>query len=251
MTAFEEQEQPIRRLVFILIWLLILIGVATVGYRWIEGWSLSDALYMSLITISTVGYGETRPLSESGRWFTGSLIFVSLVSMTVWTAILTSFIVERDLSGYFKEAKARRMIAAMKNHTVICGASPIALMVIEKLSRQGTQLVLIDEDQEELDRTKRRFRKLQVICGSPVNELVLARANILMAKNVVAATDSDLSNLLIGITCRDLGEHLNVIAESNDPGIANRMRKSGINEVISPYALGSQEIAGCVLSASA
>lgn len=250
MNGFEQQQQPIRRLIFILIWLVLLIAVATVGYRWIEGWPLSDALYMSLITISTVGYGETRPLGDAGRWFTGGLIFVSLVSMTVWTAILTSFIVERDLNGYFAEAKTRRMIAAMKNHTVICGAGQMAILVIDQLSRQGTQLVLIDEDQDQLDTMKRRFRKLQTICGSPVNELVLARANILMAKHVVAATESDLSNLLIGITCRDLGDHLNVIAESNDPGIANRMRKSGINKVISPFELGSQQIAGFVTAAS-
>lgn len=251
MTTLDPHAQPVLRLVAILIWLVVLIFLATAGYCWIEGWSVSDALYMSLITISTVGYGETRPLSEAGRWFTGSLIFVSLVSMTVWTALLTSYIVERDLSGYFKEAKTRRMIAAMKNHTVICGASQMAILVIDRLSRQGTQLVLIDEDQDKLDGMKKRFRKLQVVCGSPVSELVLAKANILMAKNVVAATESDLSNLLIGITCRDLGENLNVIAEANDAGIANRMRKSGINEVISPFELGSQEIAGFVLSASA
>lgn len=250
MSALDHSDQPIRRLVVILVWLIILILLATLGYCWIEGWSVSDAAYMSLITISTVGYGETRPLGEAGRWFTGSLIFVSLVSMTVWTAILTSFIVERDLSGYFKEAKARRMIAAMKNHTVICGASQMAVLVIDRLSRQGTQLVLIDEDQTQLDAMKKKFRKLQVICGSPVSELVLARSNILMAKHVIASTESDLSNLLIGITCRDLGSHLNVIAESNDPSIANRMRKSGINEVISPFELGSQEIAGFVISAA-
>lgn len=251
MRGLDPNDQPILRLVAILIWLVVLIFVGTAGYCWIEGWCLSDAMYMSLITISTVGYGETQPLTESGRWFTGSLIFISLISMAIWTAILTSYIVERDLSGYFKEAKTRRMIAAMENHTVICGASQIALLVIERLSRQGTQLVLIDEDQDQLDSMKKRFRKLQVVCGSPVSELVLARANILLAKNVVAATESDLSNLLIGITCRDLGEHLNVIAESNDLGIANRMRKSGINEVISPFELGSQEIASCVLATPA
>ena len=251
MNALDPPDQPILRLLAILIWLVVLIFLGTAGYCWIEGWSLSDSWYMSLITISTVGYGETRPLSESGRVFTGSLIFVSLVSMTIWTALLTSYIVERDLSGYFKEAKIRRMIAAMQHHTVICGASQMAILVIDRLNRQGTQLVLIDEDQDQLDNMKKRFRKLQVVCGSPVSELVLARANILLAKNVVAATESDLSNLLIGITCRDLGAHLNVIAEANDPGIANRMRKSGINEVISPFELGSQEIAGFVLSAPA
>lgn len=248
MNSLDVASNPIRRLILIMVWLVALIFIGGIGYCLIEGWSVSDGMYMSLITISTVGYGETNPLTEVGRWFTGWLIFVSLISMTGWTAMLTSYIVESDLKGYFREAKARRMIAAMKNHTVVCGATQMAVMVLDQLSRQKTQLVLIDEDTEKLNAMKQRFRKLMTVSGSPVNELVLAKANILMAKNVVAATDSDLSNLLIGITCRDLGDHLNVIAESNDPGIANRMRKSGINEVISPYELGSQKIAQFVLA---
>lgn len=248
MAASHSDELPLRRLLNIMYWVLTLVMLGTIGYHLVEGWSLADSFFMTVITISTVGYGETNSLTPTGRWFTSGLIFTSLVSMTGWTAILTSFIVGCDLGGTFQRRRTAKMIAAMKGHTVVCGGGLMAQVVVERLMRKRSQVVLIDTNAEWLASMKKKFRRLETIEGNPGSELVLAQANILSAKHVIAATDSEVDNLLIGITCKDIGPDVCVIAESNDLMIANRMRKSGIDEVISPIQLGGEKVTELVLA---
>ena len=242
MKILHLEELPLKRLLKVVYWMLALVCTGTVGYRIIEDWSVCDSFFMTVITISTVGYGEPHTLSDTGRWFTSGLIFVSLISMTGWTAILTSFIVECNLGGNFLRRRTRKMIAAMKGHTVICGGGAMAQAVVERLMHKRSEVVLVDEDPQWLDSMKKRFRKLQTIEGNPCSELSLAQANVLNARHVIAATESEVNNLLIGITCKDIGPDVRVIAESNDMSIANRMRKSGIDEVVSPVMLGGDRV---------
>ncbi len=244
----DNDELPLGRLLKVMYWMIALIIIGTVGYRIVEGWQLADCFFMTVITISTVGYGETNALTDGGRWFTSGLIFISLVSMTGWTAILTSFIVECDLGGHFQRRRTARMIGTMKRHTVVCGSGLMAQAVVERLMRKRAEVVMIDSNTEQLAALKEKFRRLQVIEGNPANELNLAKANVLNAAHVVAATESEVDNLLIGITCKDVGEGISVIAESNDLSIANRMRKSGIDEVISPSQLGGDRVTELILA---
>jgi voltage-gated potassium channel len=221
---------------------IVLVTSGTVGYSVIEGWPVWDSFYMTLITLSTVGYGETHALSENGQRFTCVLIPACLITMTGWTAVLTSFMVEGQLSGYFSNRKTTRMIATLKGHTIVCGSGPIATAVIERMIRQRLQVVVIDDDLVQLAALTKRFRRLLVVEGKGSDELQLAKANVLNATNVVAAMESELDNLLIGITCRDIGGDICVIAKSNDLTIANRMRKAGVNDVISPDQLGGERV---------
>ena len=248
MTQNLSYDLPSNRLLKIMYWMAALVIIGTIGYRAVEAWPLADCFFMTVITISTVGYGETNVLTEGGRWFTSGLIFVSLVSMTGWTAILTSFIVECDLGGHFQRRRTIRMIESMKGHTVVCGSGLMAQAVVERLMRKRADVVVVDADADQLAAMKKKFRRLQVIEGSPSNELNLARANVLSAAHVVAATGSEVDNLLIGITCKDIGDGVAVIAESNNLSIANRMRKSGIDEVISPSQLGGQRVTELILA---
>ena len=240
---FVDAGSPlIGRLTTVLICVIVLITSGTIGYTLIEGWPIRDSFYMTLITLSTVGYGETHDLTESGRQFTMILIPACLITMTGWTAVLTSFMVEGELSGYFTQRRTTRMIASLKGHTIVCGSGSIASAVIERLTRQRMQVVVIDDNEEQLAVLKKRFRKLLIVDGKGSDELQLAKANILDAANVVAAMESELDNLLIGITCRDMGGDICVIAKSNDLTIANRMRKAGVTEIISPDQLSGERV---------
>ncbi len=242
MKFFDPDNPLFGRLLKVVTCVVVLVLSGTTGYALIEGWSFSDSFYMTLITLSTVGYGETHPLSADGRLFTYFLIPACLITMTYWTAVLTSFMVEGELSGYFTRRRTARMIEALKGHTIVCGSGPIAAAVIERLVRRKTQLVVIDDNQEQLAALKKRFRRLLIVEGKGSDELQLAKANVLDAANVVAAMESELDNLLIGITCRDMGGDICVIAKSNDLTIANRMRKAGVNEVISPNQLSGERV---------
>lgn len=248
MNSVPTESLPLRRLLKVMYWLLGVIAAGTIGYCIVEGWSISDGFFMTVITMSTVGYGETNELSQAGRWFTSGLIFVSLVSMTGWTAILTSFIVECDLGGHFQRRKTAKMIETLKGHTIVCGTGLMAQAVIERLARKRANVVVIDVDAGRLEEFRRKFRTVQTIEGDATNELNLAKANIVEAKHVVAAMESELDNLLIGITCKDMGDGISVIARSNNPAIANRMRKAGIDEVISPNQLGGERATELILA---
>ncbi len=241
-------EIYVRRLFKLILAILALVVLGTAGYVWLEGWPPLDAFYMTLITLSTVGYGEIRSLSPIGRLFTSVLIFLCLVSMTCWTAALTSFIVGADLHGSFLRRRTLKMVARLKNHTIVCGSGLMAEVVVERLVRAGQPVVLVSDKADEVLRLRRRFPHLLVIEGKPTDELTLAEANVLTAKHVVAATDSEIDNLLIAITCKDMGHNVSVYARSNDTTIANRMRKAGVDEVISPYQISGERVAQLILS---
>jgi len=119
---------------------------------------------------------------------------------------------------------------------------PFPAAVFERLVRQKVKVVVIDDNEAQLATLKKRFRRLPLVEGKGSDELQLAQANVLDAANVVAAMESEFDNLLIGITCRDMVGDICVIAKSNDMTIANRMRKSGVNEVISPNQLSGERV---------
>ena len=239
----------LRRLAIVFATLFVLIVIGTAGYVLIEGWPVEDGLFMTVITLSTVGYGEIQPLTAAGRTFTAGLIFLCLVSMTCWTAALTSFIVEKDLQGHFMRKRTLRMIAELKQHTIVCGSGLMAQAVIERLVKARQAVVVIDDHPERIQALRKRFRKLLIVEGKATNELTLAEANVLEAKHVVAAMDSEIDNLLVAITCKDVGHDVEVYARSNDTTIANRMRKARVDEVISPCQLCGDRVAQLILSA--
>lgn len=217
--------------------------LGTAGYMAIEGWSLNDGFYMSVITLSTVGFGETRELTQLGRLFTAGLIFISVAGLSIWTASLTSLIIEGDLSGGFRKQKAKKMAQQMNQHTIVCGSGLMAQAVIAELLAKKIPLVVVDDDVNELQGLRLKYPQLPIIEASPVDELSLFDANVLAAKHLVAAVNSDFDNLLIAMTCIDLGTKLKIVARSNDLRIARRMMKAGVDEVICPFQLSGEHAA--------
>ena len=140
------------------------------------------------------------------------------------------------------------MIEKLKGHVVVCGSDTMAQAVIERLMKQRQQVVLVDDNEARIERLRKRFRRLLVVVGKATNELTLAEANVLSARSVVAAMESEIDNLLVGITCKDIGGGIDVYARSNDTTIANRLRKAGIDEVISPGRLCGDHVANMILT---
>lgn len=217
--------------------------LGTIGYMLIEGWSTQDGFYMSVITLATVGYGETQELSSQGRLFTCFFIFFSIICLSCWTACLTSLFVEGELTGAFNQKRAKKMANSLKGHTIICGSSTMAKTVLEILVRKQAGVVLIDGNSEELKLIRKRYPKISIIESSAVDELTLSHANVLHAKSVVAALDSDFDNLMIAMTCKDLGTDINVIARSDDLHVARRMWKLGVEKVICPHQISGETAA--------
>lgn len=236
------------RLVSMMFALAGILLCGSLGYMFLEGWDFADGLFMTVITLSTVGYGETHELSQNGQWFTSLLIVFCFVGMTSWTAALTSFLVDIDLGGNLVQRRMLKMISKLKGHTIVCGTTPMAEVVIERLIRKRKDVVVIDDDVDKLEQVRRRFSRVKIVEGSPTDELCLAKGNLLKASNVVAALASEVDNLLISITCKDLRENISVYAQSNNSTIANRMRKAGVEEVICPSELCGSRVSTLILT---
>ena len=221
----------------------LVLVLGTIGYVLIEGWTTQDGFYMSVITLATVGYGETQELSSLGRLFTCLLIFSSIVCLSCWTACLTSLFVEGELTGAFTRKKAKKMAKMMSNHTIVCGSGTMAQTVVDILIRKQAKVVLIGSASERLSRLGLRYPNLAIIESSAVDEMALADANVLEAKCVITALDSDFDNLLVAMTCKDLGAGMKVVARSDDMQIGSRMMKLGVEKVICPFHLGGQHAA--------
>ena len=241
------RDPIVRRIVWVLLCLTLVMLGGTVGYTLIEGWPLADGLFMTAITTSTVGYGETHELSSAGRSFTSVLIVLSVVAMTCWNAALTSFLVDGDVSGRYARRRTLKMISALKEHTIVCGSGNMGRAVIERLVRKRVDVVVVSEDKDELEDLQRSFRKIFTVHGNATCELTLAQGNVMQASAVVAALESEVDNLLVGITCKDLGRDVAVFARSETPSVANRMRKAGIDQVICPPQICGDQVAGMIL----
>ncbi len=236
-------ENPItRRVIKFIFFFSLLVITGTLSYSMIEGWRTQDSLYMTIITMSTVGFGETHELSPGGRLFTLCLILMSIVCMSCLTAGITSLIVGGDISGAFEKRKAIKMASQLEHHSIICGSGELAQAVLERLVRKRQPVSLVDDDNQQISQIRQRYPRVPIVEDSPKDELVLANANLLQATSVVAATESEFDNLLIAMTCKDLNSKIKVFALSMDPSVASRMAKIGVDAIICPFQLGGEKV---------
>ncbi len=229
--------------------MVVIIG--TGGYALIEKWSLMDGLYMTLITISTVGYGEINELTQSGRVFTSFLIIFSMISLVYWTAGITSLLVSGDLSGDFQKRRMLKMISNLRDHVVVCGGGVLAQTVIMGLTRKQLDVVVITDQEDQVQNLKRLFPTLNVVFSDPKCELSLADANVLNAKYLVAALESDYDNLLITITGAGLGTNIQILSCAMTNELAAKMMKVGASEVICPMVLCGEHVISLISETAA
>ena len=227
------------------------IMTGTIGFALIEGWPLFDCFYMTVITLSTVGYSETHDLTLTGRLFTSGLILFSMLAIAAATANFTSIIVHGDISGTFRRKKEQKMISRLKNHAVVCGGGTIGQTITDQLLRSGMNVVRILKNPLEIELSRRVFPDVPIVEGDQTDETCLADAGIFKASTVVAATPSDYDNLLITITAKSIGTSIKIYATAENADVAGRILKVGANEVICPQLLGGMKIAGLVATQSA
>ncbi len=226
---------------FALLAALCAAGVA--GYSLIEGWNLLDSLYMTVITLSTIGYGEVHPLSTAGRVFTMALI---LGGLGVMTYVFTN-IAELLMSGGLREA-VRRMrmqdkIARMEGHFIVCGASRPGLSICEELAGTGRPFALIVLNEAEL----RKFMDLGwcAVAGDASSSAVLLEAGIKRASGVFCALPNDKDNAFVSITARGLNQGVRIVTVQNDHDeeMKDKLLRAGSDIVINPSHIGGLRMA--------
>ena len=219
--------------------MVLLTGV--VGYHLIEGWNWSDSFYMTIITISTVGFGEVHELSGAGRVFTALLIFFGVGLMAYCLTRLVEFLFQRSLTNVLGRRTMMKKIGQLKQHTIICGYGRTGSRVVAELQAAKTPFVVIEEDEDIVKRLDEQG--IPYIAGDATEEEVLEAANICQADSLVAALNSDPDNLYLTLTASGLFDDLRIIARVHDPESTRKFQKAGAARVVSPISSGAGQIA--------
>lgn len=247
--AASSSQKSVRRIAYGVAALLVVIIWGTVGYV-LAGWSVGDALYMVVITVSTVGYGEIRPI-DSGwlRAHTMLTIIFGYVSVGYTLTGILGFIAEEELQRLVGHQRVRRQIEALSGHIIVTGLGRIGTLVCSELEASGEPFVLVDHSPEKVPMIESRGW-LHII-GDATEEKVLQEAGLLSARALVTAIPSDAMNVFIALTAREMAPRVQIIARAEDPATQKKLRQAGADHVVLPTAIGAQRIASILTNPSA
>jgi len=219
---------------------LALILVGTSGYHWLEGMSIVDALYMTVITISTVGFGEVRALSPLGRVFTITLILGGggLAAFAVTAAV--DFIMSGQWRVYWDTRRRFRMLSELNEHVIVCGFGRVGRHVADELAAENVPFIVIDTDEDRVAHAQKRG--YLTITGNAANETLLQKVGIERARAMVAAVDSDAENVFITLTARSLNPDIYIIARANYEESEPKLISAGANRTMMPYHISGKRI---------
>lgn len=236
-----------RNLIIALLSLLLIILMGTLGFKIIGGeiWSWLDALYMTIITITTTGFGETHPLSDTGRIFA---MVVSLAGVGIFLyvlAVITQFIVAGELKEFFRRRKMKREIAMLKDHFILCGYGRMGKEVAQELKKVKLPLVIVDNDPKGIIEARQHgFLALE---GDATHDDTLQEAVIERAKGFFSILPDDASNLVATLTARGLRPELQIVARSGSPETDSKLKRAGADKIISPYVIGGKRMVAASL----
>lgn len=225
-----------------IVYLLLLILIAgTLGYHYIEGWTLFDSLYMSVITLATVGYGETHPLTSYGRLFTIFLIMGGMGIILYGISEITQFIVQGGIGGILRRRTMERTIKKISHHYILCGAGKNGHYVLEELLRTKRKVVVVEKDQKKVQLLI--DRGIPTVEGDAANDDVLRSAGIHSAAGLVTTLPEDKDNLFVVITARGMNPKLRIVAKVDDIDVRDKFFRSGADSAVSAPYIGGLRMA--------
>jgi voltage-gated potassium channel len=224
---------------------MILVG--TLGYYILEeGWTLLDALYMTMITLTTVGYGETHTLSPNGRIFTIVLLVFSMTTLGYAISTIASFVIEGQLNTLIRGRKMDRKIANLQNHIILCGGGRTGKHIAGEFHKTRTPFVIIEQDIHVLDHIS-HIQSIPHLLDDATEDETLINAGIDRAIGLVAALGDDKDNVFIVLSARSLNPGLRIVARCNEEENEEKLRKAGANEIVSPNSIGGLRMASIMI----
>ncbi len=240
--VFGPEGEATRRIRLAVLMLAGIIFVGTIGYL-VLGWSFLDALYMTVITVGTIGFEEVRDLDESvgGRLWTIVLIISGVAVLGYATTSLVALAVEGTVRDYFRSRRMRTEIARLNGHYVLCGYGRVGRQVAAEFALDGVPFVVIEQDPKTLEVCLEEG--YPALFGEAADDETLEEAGILRARGLVAAVDSDADNVFVVLSARKLNPKLHIVARASTEESAAKLEIAGADRTLSPYAVGGRRLA--------
>lgn len=218
--------------------------IGATGYYWLlPDIGILDALYMTAITLSTVGYGEIAPMTPAAKIFTILFIMMSLTVFAFGIKELTRFVLTENIFEKIKQKKMKKMTATLKDHTLICGYGRNGRQAAHRLLNHGHPFVVIEQNQEVIH----RHEKVRFIPGDARQDAVLEQANIHKAKHLIAALPHDVDNLFVVLSARELNPNLLIVSRLTEAGNRAKLQRAGADHIIMPDKIGGDHMASLLM----
>jgi voltage-gated potassium channel len=210
----------------------------TIGLIFIEDYSFIDAFYMSVVTISTVGFGEVEPLTPAGRLFISIMIIVNIGVVAYALAAFSFYVIEGKLFEQMENKRMQNRVNALKNHTIICGFGRYGREVVRHLIQQKRPFVIIEENEEKFSLPEFENENLLYVVGDATRDEILVEAGISKASSLITALNDDSDNLFIVLSAKELNARLQIVSRAHQARSRQKLRKAGANHVIMPEQIG-------------
>ena len=235
----------VRRVWLAFIAVLIILIVGVVGLILTEHLSLSRAIYLTVQTVTTVGYGDIEPQTEAGHVFLIFLMLSGVSVMLYFAGLLMAFLVEGQLAGVYWRRKMNKKIEQLQDHIIVCGAGRVGRQVVYRLRKEGAQCVVIEQRE---DLAKQLIEEgFLVINSDATHDETLIKASINTAKGLISALPEDSLNVFVTLTAKGLNPNIHVVARMDQPESEKKLLRAGADKVISPATLGGWRMAMSIL----
>lgn len=235
-----------RRLFLAIFLMTASIFIGIIGYMIIEKFSMLDAFYMTVVTISTVGYREVQPLSEDGKLFTSFYIISNLLFFAFLVSTVAKYFFEGELNKIYNIIMKGREVSKLKGHLIVCGYGRNGRRAALELKNSRKKFLIIEKDEHVLERFPDAAKTYNFFMGDATQDEVLIDAGIKRATTIITTLPSDSENVFITLTARTMNPEINIISRASDEKVEKKLMRAGANHVVMPDALGGYHMAHIV-----
>ena len=235
----------VRRFVIIAGLLLLTLVVGTIGFRVLEDYPLFDAFYMTLTTVTTVGYMELHPLSRQGRIFNSALILFGVSAIFLAIGAMTQTVIEFELRDQFGRRRKKHMIEELKDHVIVCGFGRVGRSASLQLQRERVPFLVMDRNLERVERATQL--NMLAMHADSTRDQDLKEAGVMRARGLIAALSTDADNVFVILSAKALNPHLTVVTRASEEEAENKLRNAGADTVFAPYRITGHRLTQTLL----
>lgn len=238
-----NEPSPLKNFYLSIIFLFVVLSFGTCGYMFFFKWSFIESLYMTIITLASIGFREVKPLDTNGQIFTIFLIILGMGSVVYALTNLAAFVIEGDLRKILRKTIMEKNIGKLKDHFILCGVGRIGKKIAEEILRMGYPLVAIDSNEEILASFSYENKNFYPVVGDATEEKTLEKANIHFAKGFISALPTDSENVFVVLTARQINPNLRIISRVNEEENSSKLFRAGADKVVCPSHIGGLRMA--------